>query len=212
MKLRPVLTAVAAVAALALLLTGCQSKVGLAATVGDDTISVSDVNDNVYPLSLAAAQAAGHSTVESQVYTSRATVLFYLIRESLFEQTLAKLGKTPTQAELDAKHDIALQQIFQSSSANTGAQGDQALADALDRIGIERSFATHLLRAWELELILADVTGAQSDSDIAALIKDKGLAVTVSERYGSWDAQTMNLNQRTDPDFLTVVGSSSPTG
>jgi hypothetical protein len=207
-KLRSVLTPVAVAAALALLLTGCETKVGAAAQVGGQRISVTDVNHEVHALSAADASAVG-TTVDGQVYSSRGTVLFYLIREKLFEQTFAKLGAAPSSADLNAKHDLALQQIFQSSSANTGAEGDSDLNDAMDRIGIERSFGKDLLRTWELELVLADKVGVASDSDVAILVKKYDIKVTVSQRYGSWDAQSLNLNQRNSPAYLTLTEAGS---
>lgn len=209
MKMRFLLTAVAAAGCAVALLTGCQSNVGAAAHVGDRTISVADINDNVSALSQDKAEELGRS-VEQLTVTSRQTVLIFTVRQLLFEDVFEKRGGVPDQATLDAKHDAAVKYLFGSSSADEGAAGDAAVKNALEANGVDTSFASTMLRSTELELVLAEEISAASEDDVAALVEDAGIDVRINDRYGSWDSKTLTLKAATPPAYLKTT-SDLPT-
>ena len=202
MSVRRVLVALGAVLAL-LSLSACQPKVGTAAYVGDHRITEDTVNSSVRGLTEQEA-AAANVDVKSQVGGVRALVLQYMIRVQLMDRALDANGGPATNEELEAKHDDALSQIFGSSTGPTGSDGDAALVQAVVAIGADASFAKTILQSWQKELVLADRSGAASDTDIATLITKLGIKLKVNPRYGTWDAVQLTLTNDQLPDYLDL--------
>lgn len=210
MKLRSPLAALAVAGLAAALLTGCQSNVGAAAHVEDKTISVADVDDRITTVSDDDAAKLGRTSSQLRVL-NRQTVLIFSVREVLFEQVWRQRGGLPPQPRLDQKHDAAIQYLFGSSGTATGAAGDDAVREALETNGVKPGFADTMIRAAELELLLADEIKAGSEADVIALVNDAGIDVRVSERYGSWDSSSLTLGAPATPSYL-VRGPDGASG
>jgi len=180
------LAAVAGAAVAALGLTGCDSKIGTAAVVGGHHLSDSDVQQyltvNAKPFSVQSQSGA------PQTIVPRSYVLTALIREELFSKALAKTsGGMPSQSEVNS----AEQQLTQGAS--TAQQEKQ-----YTQYGFKGSFAALDLRDSALEGLLAQRVGATTDAGpILKAVEDLHLSVSVSGRYGSWDASSLGL--KTDP-------------
>lgn len=181
------LTVLAAVVGLAVLgLTGCDSKIGTAAVVGNDHISDSDVTQyltvDAKPFSVQSQSGA------PQTIVPRSYVLTALIRAELFSKALAKTsGGIPS----DSVVASAEQQLTQGASK--AEQQKQ-----YTKYGFKGSFAALDVRDSALEGLLAQRVGATNDAGpIFKAIEDLHLPVSVSGRYGSWDESSLSL--KTDP-------------
>jgi predicted small secreted protein len=194
--------AVVAVAALAVTgLAGCNTKVGAAAVVDGHRISDSDVTKYLTPK--AKPFQLQNSSGTSQTIEPRSYVLQTYILGRLFRCALAATtGGLPTEAELAA----ADKQITQSQTpAQTQAQ--------YTKYGFKASFAALDIRNSTYEAVLAQRLNATTDAGpILNEIKKLKMPVSVSARYGSWDASTLSLSSGpTDglPSFVTLEGGSS---
>lgn len=184
------LTAAAAVTLALGGVTGCRSNVGNAATVGGHRISESEVSSYLTPQGAApslisAAQSRG------QAFAPRTLVLQTLVQEQVFTKTLAKNGGVPAPGSLTGSHDAAAQLLLRSAG---GSALDRALASGLPERGIRASFAATYLRALELEYALISRKRLPDPAHLTALVRQARLPVSVSPRYGKWDAASLSLN------------------
>jgi len=196
---------VAVVVLAAGLLAGCKSNVGLAARVGNSSISESDVNAYLNPAGVAsdAAQQSG-----SQPPPPRTQILHYMIQERVFEQTLRHVGIRPTAADLAAEHDAAASTLLQTQLA--GARLDQELDRQLPRAGIKRSFRSTFLRVQELEYLLIVRRKLTEAAQLVALVHQAKIRVSVSPRYGTWNAQQLGLDNTGAPLPSFVTAQQTP--
>jgi hypothetical protein len=162
----------------ALLLTGCDSKIGTAAEVNGSKISESDVARYLDPATADAGRA-------------RNLALQYQIREKLFTVALQSKHALPSDADLQKLHDQAVSNLL--GQQLSGAQGDQTLRSTMTQNGLKPSFADKLVRSFELELTYAKAINANQESQVAADLVKQKIAVTVNPRYGSWDTSTFGF-------------------
>lgn len=207
MKLRHPFAALAAAALALAALTGCQSNVGMAAHVDRQSIPASAVDDRLATLSDDQLAKIGQDASTITII-GRNLVTTWLVREALFEQVWEKRGALPTGEALDKVHDRAIQFLFNSPTAETGAAGDEAVKTALGGTGVKGDFGPTMVRAASLELALADAINSMSEADVVKVIADSGITVRVNPRYGTWDLTTLSLGAATLPSY--VIDSSRP--
>ena len=204
MSRRRIVPALVAAALATTLLAGCKSNVGVAARVDGKSISESDVNKYVSPNGVASEVAA---QAGDQPVSPRAEVLNFLIQERVFEQTLRSLNIRPSAGELAAQHDAAASTLLQTQLA--GADLDRAVDKGLPRSAIRASFRATFLRVYELEYLLITKRKLTQISELVALVRKAGIEVTVSPRYGTWDAAHLTVSSVSPlPSFV----SAQPAG
>ena len=207
MSRRRIVAAFVAAALATTLLAGCKSNVGVAARVDGTTISESDVNKYLNPKGVASEVAAQSG---AQTVSPRAEILHFLVQEQVFERTLRSLNIRPTAGDLAAQHDAAASTLLQTQL--TGADLDRALDRQLPRSGVRASFRNTFLRVQELEYLLISKRNLTQFSQLVALVRKAGVKVSVSPRYGSWDAANLQLNNKSPlPSFVSaqpVAGGS----
>lgn len=210
MRTRNLIAAFAAMLAVLGLAACGESKAGVAATVGDHRISESDVASYVAgggpdPTVAAQAEAAG------QTLKPRVTALGLLIRTDLVEQTLRQRGGVPSQAKLDALRDVAFQ-TFLGIPAQQLPDFMKTLPGRLQSSGFSAKYQRLLERNLELQTEMISRVQATSQADLDKAVHDAGIPVTVSSRYGTWDAKTLQLSGApTDglPSFVEFKGSGA---
>jgi predicted small secreted protein len=184
-----VLGAIAVLAAAATLLTSCRTNVGVAATVNGHRISETTVNKYVTQEGADPSLAAQAKAQGQPLPTPKPFVLQILVLDNLFEHTLAANGGVPSDGQLAAVHDKAAQAFLQTSAA--GRQVEREEGTNLHRIGVSTSFAPILVRAIELNYVL--VEERLKSVSLGAAINKAGAKVSVSPRYGAWDAKSLSL-------------------
>jgi hypothetical protein len=210
-KARALTAVVAALLSLGVV-TACDSNAGVAATVGDHRITDSDVAKYVRPSgadpSIVANAASAGTTLQPKVY-----VLDLLIKQELFEQALRSDGGVPSAGELAALHDAAVT-AFLGVSQDQVDQIDSYLDANQGPNGYSSRYRDLLLRTVELELTLAQRVDAQTQQDLTKSVDKLNIPISVSGRYGSWDAA--NLQMSVDPSagvpsFVNLNGGASPS-
>lgn len=200
MRLRILTTALAAIL-VAAGLAGCRSNVGVAARVGGERITESDVNGYLTPTgmdSAAAAQAGSRG-----ITAPRSIILQYLIQEKVFEQTLKHNNISVSAGELAGSHDNALGLLLQTQL--TGAALDAALDKQLPSSGVDKSFRSVFLRVEELEYKLIRSKQLKQFSELVSLIKQAKISVWVAGRYGKWNPTQLGLDGKpVVPAYLSV--------
>ena len=200
MSRRRIVPALVAAALATTLLAGCKSNVGVAARVDGATISESDVNKYVSPKGVASAVAA---QAGDQTVSPRAEILHFLIQEQVFERTLRSLNVRPSAGELAAQHDAAASTLLQTQL--TGADLDRTLDRQLPRSGVRAAFRNTFLRVQELEYLLITKRKLTQFSQLVAIVRQAGIKVSVSPRYGTWDAANLQLNGKSPlPSFVSA--------
>lgn len=203
MRLRILTTALAATLAVAGL-AGCRTNVGVAARVGGERITESDVNGYVTPTGVPASVAAQQKAASQTAPSPRSQALQYLIQEKIFKQTLAYVGVRPTAGELAAAHDPAAQLLL-SQVQLTGAALDNALRKQVPNAGLRPKFVATFLRVQELEYILIQKRQLKQLSELLALVKKAKITVSVSQRYGTWSPSSLSLDGKpVIPSYLSV--------
>ncbi len=184
--------AVGVALALASGLAACQTNAGAAATVDGNRISESDVTN----LLTSTGTAAG-----------RNLVVTFLIQAKLYERALQKKGQLPSATQLNGNAAGGLSLLFGQQ-----VPAEQAKASLLDptltKEGIRSRFDATILRAAELEYAFIQTNKISTATQLAAAVKAARVPVSVSPRYGRWNADTVQLDQAATPDFLKT--SSSP--
>jgi hypothetical protein len=190
-------TALAATLAVAGL-AGCQSNVGVAARVNGHRITESSVNSYLERTGVDKTLASQANAQGQPISAPRSQVLQTLIQEQIFRKVLADQGIHPTASDLAKVHDQAAASVMQTQL--TGTELDTALDKRLPAFGIKSSFRPTLLRTQQLEYLFLKKVGDQAQ---AALTK-ANVHVSVSPRYGAWDAKTLSLAaERALPSFVT---------
>jgi hypothetical protein len=174
----------------ALILTGCNSKIGTAAVVDGNKISESDVSRYLDPAA-------------SDVGQARGLALQYQIREKLFTAALQNKHAMPGDADLRKLHDQAVSNLL--GQQLSGAQADQTLRSTMSQNGLKPSFAEELTRSFELELTYAKAIKANQESQVAADLVKQKIPVTVNPRYGSWDTSTFGFTGLGNKQLPPVV-------
>ena len=208
------LRALAVTTALALAATGltaCTSKIGQAAVVGSHRISTKTVDTYVNP---AGPTPAGLASVQGQPPAPRVIVLQTLIVDQLFRSALAASpAGLPSQNELRAEHDDVASNI--SQGAATGDAFDKAYSTQLVALGFRATFFPLFMEANELEFVLAKKNNITTEAQLLALVDKAHQSVSVSPRYGSWNAAQLSLTTDSKsgrPSFLTVGTDTQGSG
>lgn len=167
-------------------LTGCRSHVGTAATVNGQRISESRVNDFVTvaarPLQL---KDSSGKTVAVQ---PRAYALETLIFAQLLPRLLARTS-----------HGVPSKgQLAQVTSQILAGKSETAFANGNGITGFTSSFAKVWVHTQALGTVLS--TYAQQGLDVNSLVHRAGFTVSVSPRYGGWDAKNVTF------DFSAAAG------
>ena len=189
MRLLPAVALAAAAA-----LTGCTSKVGVAAVYDGHTITDSDVAQY---LTSAAQPVPGQDPQGNATQVpGRIFVLDTLLSEHVYTDILkATPDGLPDSATLDA----IKKQAF-------GANPEATVTTQLAKYGYKASLTPHLINEQVLlETIREEVQ--QGGLNINAVLKQVHPKVTVSPRYGSWDSQRLQLANDPKaglPDFVTL--------
>lgn len=178
----------AGVALIALpLTTACQTRVGLAASVGDQRVETSQLTA-VTQRSQAALAVSGNPVPAGQVPALERSVLNLLVQDALLEQIGSKKGITITQRDIDVEHASEARQ----------AGGEKALETQLQQSGLS---PTDLPLAIKKQLLVTRLQTAFGTTDTTAITKAltaiaQQIDVRVNPRFGQWD-----------PKNLTIVGA-----
>lgn len=178
----------AAVAAAALVLTGCSStQPGAAALVGDTRISESDLNNQIS--ALLTAQGLTPADATSELVTS---TLDRMITESLVSQLAEREGIEIVQGDID---DVALQYLAQAGS-------QEELDNLLLQQGVLptelENIITVNLQVGKLGEVLAPGTDAEVQSGavfVAVSELSTELGTEVSPRFGIWDPESLQVGE-----------------
>jgi hypothetical protein len=161
-------------------LTACgQGDPGIAATIGDDQLTIAQVQERT------AAFFKAYPDFKSQVDASviNAITVENFLRAHIVDLTAADLGIEPTQADLDQTiEDLGGMDAVIQGVSNGGVPPDPAL------IAVEiRSYYLQ----FEIGKELADDPNDQEQVQIAAreayLAKGREAGIEVNPRYGTWD-------------------------
>ena len=190
--------------AAAALLSACGSQAGSAAVVGDQTVTVSQVD--AYVTDLKAQLAAVQVTNVDEAKATSAAVQ-QLTRHLIFDAVAAKEGITVTQGDIDAYlHDWATTQY----------NGDRA---AFERAGAEQGYVP----AAQLPLLARDsivsnrlvqrlrpgVTGNDALAAYTELMQPRvaALGVQVAPRFGTWNVVQLGPAAN---DLSAIPGAVAP--
>lgn len=208
------LRALAATTALAIAATGltaCTSKIGQAAVVGQHRISLSTVDSYVNPAGPSAAviaQQQGNSIAPRQL------VVNTLIRRQLLLDALKQTKQgTPSAITIRSKYNDAVTQISQGQAAG-GAAFDKALNDQIVGLGFRKNFTHTYVETFELESVLVDQANIKTSAQLLAAIAKTHDAVSVSPRFGAWDASHFALSGAPNaglPSFVTLGPDTQAT-
>jgi predicted small secreted protein len=216
--------AVAVLVLAAATLTACRTNVGVAARVDGHTISDTEVSNYLTSGSSVNSQLASESAIPLD---PRSVVLDILVRERAYSDALLRDGGLPSAATLKAVHDIAVEPILLSpilgatvtqQNQVTGSQLDSVLSTIYVKgIGLKPSIVTKAIAMAEYEgaLVIKHDSVSPSTSEAAGLLKKLGITVSVSPRYGKWDAASATIDPTGgQPSFIKLqpTPSAAPSG
>ena len=180
-------------------LSACSTKVGAAAVVGGQRIPEAQVTKQILSTSTAGA-------------SSRLTVVAFLVQARLYEQADQKLGVRVSDSELRAAQaPAAATFIGGNGQIVAGQAGVAVLAKLLPTIGVAGSFAGSMLRTAELEYLTVSRLKITTQAALTARLASLHIPVSVSPRYGSWDAKLQSVGAVTTPPFLALKPTPSPS-
>jgi hypothetical protein len=211
MTLRKTIAAAAAAVFATAGLSACTSKVGTAAVVGSHRISDSQLGGYVTRKGVDTGIAASASAA-GQAVQPKVNVLDLLVKQSLFTQALERNGGVPSAGQLAALHDTALE-TFLGLQPTQLSGFDQYVDAQVGPNGYSAGYRDLLLHALELETALAVRLNAASLADFSAAINTLHIPVSVSPRYGSWDAANLQMNTTPSagvPSFVTLRPAPKP--
>ena len=194
------IAALVALTAASVVLTGCSQQTGSAAIIGDVVISERELASVVGEAEQRALELQIPG-VSSQTVTYAA--LEWMMRQAILESMAAKAGITVTKGDVDAVIADAEGQVgreeLEGQIASSGA-GPSRLADYA---------RTYVLQVKLLERFNGDENALQQ----AYLAAGDDLNVTISPRFGTWDAMAGGLSQGINDlsrpeDAATVVPKS----
>jgi hypothetical protein len=197
-RLRTLSAAIAATLVVAGL-AGCRTNVGNAATVDGHPISESQVNAYLTPQAQPVAlQTSAGSTVQ---VAPRSYVLENLIDDRLL---VALLRLTP--GGIPSASNIA-----KITSQGLNGKSPAQVARTAKIIGFTPSFYQLWVHNRVLGLVLNDY--ANRGVNVSALAKKLRFPVSVSPRYGAWDAKNLSLSSGASaglPSFLELQPTPAP--
>ena len=175
---------VGAVAAAVLAVTGlagCKNNIGTAAVIDGHRVTESDVSR--YLTANAQPVAEPNSTGGSVTVSPRSFVVAELINQKFYFKVI---GAIPSVSKLtETQLDAQLHSDLQGKSVTQVAEG-------LGLHGFTEDFYRVVLRAQEEVLVLRS---AQSNGvDVSSAIRKVDFPVTVSPRYGRWDAKNLQFD------------------
>jgi hypothetical protein len=92
----------------------------------------------------------------------------------------------------------------------TGLSIDNRLGTELVRRGVKKSFAQQLLRTRELFEVLVAKSKITTDGEFLSAVKPAASRVSVSPRYGTWNARALQLSgQPLLPSFVSLQPAGS---
>lgn len=205
--------AAAAVLALsAVVLAGCHTNVGTAATVNGHRISESDVSSYVShagPKPQLLPGASGQTLPAARTF-----VLQILIAERLFDRAVEANGGPASAADLAKIHDAAVQGALQAPGS--GAVLDRQATVVMRALGVTDSFVSHYVRTIELEYVLAvQRIHASSAAQFTNAVLKTDPKVSVNPRYGKWQQKAMSIDGSDSaglPSFLTLQSAPASGG
>lgn len=173
-------------------LTGCDSKAGTAAVVGGHKISESDLSSYLHPDAPPVQSSDGSSSIAAKTFA-----LQYLVQNEVFPALLAANGSPVTAADLATARSRVLQ-----------GSDEQVLVAQITKSGFTSKFEPIVLRNHELLTILqAKLTTNERATAAIAKLKE---GISISPRYGSWDAQSLSLvgvGKKQLPSVLSFEGT-----
>lgn len=204
------------IAAVALLLaapalTACGSsgpdRTGAAAVVGDQRITVAELQARVNQVRTAQAKSPQSAQLVAASGKLSTQTLNMLVQDMVIQRAASDAGVTVTDDEAQQDHATALQQF---------GGNEQALdATLLQQYGVAPSQADEFFRTNALVGKLITSLGFQPGSDggqtavIDTLTKTAGkLGVTINPRYGTWNSKKAVIGDTSDPWVVT----KTPTG
>jgi hypothetical protein len=186
---------------------GCASDVGVAAQVGEKTIKIAEVQASVN--SIIALRNKLKSAADPNISDlSRGQLRFHML-SALIDDVAAQLKIVATPAEIDARKKAIRDQLGGQEAV------DKAMSDAGIAAEDFSRYLTDVIIEDEVGALLAAnaAAGAEGDAARGAAIQNairtvaKSLTVKVNPRYGTWDAEKVDVVQ-----LDTTGGSVSPLG
>ena len=178
----------AAIAGLALvalpLTTSCQTRIGLAASVGGKQIETSQLTA-VTARSAAALAATGQTVPASQQTALQRGVLNLLVRDALLEEIGKAQGITATPSELATERASEAQQAGGEKALITQSEQGGVSATDLDIVVREKLLITKL----QTKFGSSDSTTFANKLTAAA----QKIRVRVNPRFGAWDAKNLTI-------------------
>lgn len=187
------LSAVVVATAGVLLLAACDSNVGTAAKVGDQSIGESQVTNYVTP------QGTPFSA-NGQVIEPKQLVVTFLVRQAFAQQLLADTpGGVPNAGDLEQAESQALQQA--------GETRDQ-LQQSYTEKGFTAAAADLAIRSNTLLSVLSQRIGANANQ----FLQQHPVPVSIDPRYGNWDPTNLAVGGTAGDQlqFLKLQGSYAP--
>jgi hypothetical protein len=200
---RNAFVSVAAVALLASapLLAGCSadSHPGAAAVVGDERITLAEVQSQVETVREAQRDQPNADDLIAQTNTLTIDTVTFLVRLEVVERAAADNGVEVTRGEVQDARDAAERSVGGAEalrqSAINPAEGMPLAGEQIDMV----------LRSNLLIQGLAEAIGAQADAEGQALLNRvladtaEEIGVDINPRYGEWDAQGFSLAEAEMP-------------
>ena len=178
----------AAIAGLALvalpLTTSCQTRIGLAASVGGKQIETSQLTA-VTARSAAALAATGQTVPVNQQTALQRGVLNLLVRDALLEEIGKAQGITATPSELATERSSEAQQAGGEKALITQSEQGGVSATDLDIVVREKLLITKL----QTKFGSSDSTTFANKLTAAA----QKIRVRVNPRFGAWDAKNLTI-------------------
>ncbi len=166
------------------LTTSCQTRIGLAASVGNQQIDTSQLT-SVTARSAAALAATGQAVPANQQSALQRGVLNLLVRDALLEEIGKAQGLTATPAELATERASEAQQ----------AGGDKALITQSEQGGVAEADLDIVVRE---KLLITKLQSKFGSSDTTAFANKltaaaQKIKVRVNPRFGAWDAKNLTI-------------------
>jgi SurA N-terminal domain len=178
----------AAIAGLALvalpLTTSCQTRIGLAASVGGTQIDTSQLTA-VTARSAAALAATGQTVPANQQPALQRGVLNLLVRDALLEEIGKAQGLSATPSQL----------AIERASEARQAGGDKALITQSEQGGVSAADLDIVVREKLLITKLQSKFGSSDSTTFANKLTAAAqkIKVRVNPRFGQWDAKNLTI-------------------
>jgi hypothetical protein len=164
--------------------TACQTRIGLAASVGKTQIETSELTA-VTARSAAALAATGQTVPANQQAALTRGVLNLLVRDALLEEIGKAEGITTTPSELATEQASEEQQAGGEKALITQSEQGGVSAQDLDVVVRENLLITKL----ESKFGSSDSTAFANSLTKAA----QRINVRVNPRFGQWDAKNLTI-------------------